>query len=780
MWWIRNMRCMAFLGIFCCHLNQIPVFQRPYTRRDHRRRLVDRPSYCPSYSPPLYNRFLRRRGASVIWVVEPSGELVTAAEEKQEDKENEVGNEGGAFVSRETATAREYLGELLGDARYGVLRAIEEALPDKDLVMLASCVVGLLTGVGVVFFNQAVHELRDLFWDGIPSRGASWLREEPLEEIWQRVILVPTCGGIIVVILNSLRNQLERSSWRTKFFDASTVLSAFFKAIAASITLGNGNSLGPEGPSVEIGSSIAKAVSNVFKWNAGKRLSIVAAGSAAGISSGFNAAVSGCFFAVESVLRLSSSDSFSSLTNSTSMVILSSVIASIVSEVGLGSDPTFTVPEYDFRSPSELPLYLLLGILCGLVALILSKSTSVAMEVAGKLEMAVGNLKALFPALGGLTVGLIALAYPEVLYWGFQNVDIVLESRPFVNGLPAGVLFQLVGAKILATSICRASGLVGGYYAPSLFIGAATGMAYGKFVGFMFSGPNPLIRLPILDVASPQAYGLVGMAATLAGVCQVPLTSVLLLFELTQDYRIVLPLLGAVGLSSWISSNQDRRNSRHESRKVEDGGNEHQVSTYCGEESDYSLVTAELVHDRPLCDLEQSLCVYDHSAVMAYIAERLLVAQAMRTSFITAQMSTTIDEVLKLMLMEKQSYVLITDSNGFLLGQLSLENIQNYSEAAQLHVVKTGVENVLISDVYHSELNKRLMWKATPNMTLATAERIMDLHGLSQLPVVSENVQLQDGGCLIGLLDKECISVTCRALATKEMLRLSSTSQKKG
>ncbi|KAG0464945.1 hypothetical protein HPP92_019109 [Vanilla planifolia] len=364
------------------------------------------------------------------------------------------------------------------------------------------------------------------------------LQENTLESYWET-------RGIIVGVLNSLRNQLERSSWRTKFFDASTVLSAFFKAIAASITLGTGNSLGPEGPSVEIGSSIAKAVSNVFKWNAGK-------------------------------------------------------------QVGLGSDPTFTVPEYDFRSPSELPLYLLLGILCGLVALILSKSTSVAMEVAGKLEMAVGNLKALFPALGGLTVGLIALAYPEVLYWGFQNVDIV------------------------------------------------------------------------------------GMAATLAGVCQVPLTSVLLLFELTQDYRIVLPLLGAVGLSSWISSNQDRRNSRHESRKVEDGGNEHQVSTYCGEESDYSLVTAELVHDRPLCDLEQSLCVYDHSAVMAYIAERLLVAQAMRTSFITAQMSTTIDEVLKLMLMEKQSYVLITDSNGFSSWTVITEKHPElqHSEAAQLHVVK--------------------------------------------------------------------------------------------
>jgi len=125
------------------------------------------------------------------------------------------------------------------------------------------------------------------------------------------------------------------------------------KAVAASFTLGTGNSLGPEGPSVEIGSSIAKGFGNLFDWEGGKKLSLVAAGSAAGISSGFNAAVAGCFFAVESVLWPSSTDS-SSLANSTPMVILSSVIASVVSEIGLGSDPAFTVPDYDFRSPTEI------------------------------------------------------------------------------------------------------------------------------------------------------------------------------------------------------------------------------------------------------------------------------------------------------------------------------------------------------------------------------------------------------------------------------------------
>lgn len=147
--------------------------------------------------------------------------------------------------------------------------------------------------------------------------------------------------------------------------------------------------------------------------------------------------------------------------------------------------------------------------LCGVVSLALSKCTSYMLGVVDDVHEATGVPKAVFPVLGGLSVGLIALAYPEILYWGFQNVDILLESRPFVKGLSADLLLQLIAVKIFTTSLCRASGLVGGYYAPSLFIGAATGMAYGKIIGFAVSQPNPIMNISFLEVASPQAYGLV-------------------------------------------------------------------------------------------------------------------------------------------------------------------------------------------------------------------------------------------------------------------------------
>ncbi|MFQ6635951.1 hypothetical protein Gotur_013008, partial [Gossypium turneri] len=183
-------------------------------------------------------------------------------------------------------------------------------------------------------------EIRDFFWDGIPYRGASWLREEPLDSVWVRVIFVPACGGLIVSVLNAARNAVSEAS-----YSAKAALGSVLKALAACVTLGTGNSLGPEG---------------------------------------FNAAVAGCFFAVESVLWPSSpADSSVSLTNTTSMVILSAVIASVISEIGLGSEPAFKVPEYDFRSPGD------------------------------NLNKDVGIPKPVFPIVGGLTVGVIALAYPE-------------------------------------------------------------------------------------------------------------------------------------------------------------------------------------------------------------------------------------------------------------------------------------------------------------------------------------------------------------------------------
>lgn len=147
-----------------------------------------------------------------------------------------------------------------------------------------------------------MHEIRDLFWDGIPYRGASWLREEPIGDIWKRVILVPASGGLIVGLINVLRSALDYDDDDSEKINSgrfggsgtpNSILDGlraatrpFLKAVAACVTLGTGNSLGPEGPSVEIGTSIAKGVGTIVEKTSNRKLSLVAAGSAAGIASG--------------------------------------------------------------------------------------------------------------------------------------------------------------------------------------------------------------------------------------------------------------------------------------------------------------------------------------------------------------------------------------------------------------------------------------------------------------------------------------------------------------
>ncbi|XP_043712914.1 chloride channel protein CLC-e isoform X2 [Telopea speciosissima] len=660
-----------------------------------------------------------------------------------------------------------------------IASVVKEVIPQENLAILTACVVGLFTGLAVVLFNNTVHNIRDFFWDGIPSHGASWLREEPIEKIWKPVILVPVCGGVIVSLLNNIVEALDIPSEEILSSHLKAVLRPFLKAVAASATLGTGNSLGPEGPSVEIGASIGKGVSNLFESSSERRLSLVAAGSAAGISSGFNAAVGGCFFAVESVLWPYPPGSSTSLTNTTSMVIISAVVASVVSEIGLGSEPAFKVPVYDFRSPSELPLYLLLGVLCGFVSLTLSWCTSYMLTAIDHVHKATGISKSMFPILGGFSVGLTALMYPEILYWGFENVDILLESRPYVKGLPAYLLLQLVGIKIVATSFCRASGLVGGYYAPSLFIGAATGMAYGKFVSYAVSLLDPVFHLSILEVASPQAYGLVGMAATLAGVCQVPLTAVLLLFELTQDYRIVLPLLAAVGLSSWIASGQTGERSSDDKIAFLEGkaGMREQPEITPLDSSilsSGSSLAGEVSPQTNMCEFESSLYPDDSVIEPKDLIARIFVSQAMRTRYVCILMSTLLTDTVTLMLAEKQSCAMIVNNDNFLIGFLTLRDIQEFSRLAEIRNGQTEVEKLPVSELCRLNGGKcSVLWTATPDMNLLSALKLMNKHGVNELPVVSEHVE-DYSGYPIGLLDRESISLTCRAVATREFLCLSS------
>lgn len=181
----------------------------------------------------------------------------------------------------------------------------------------------------------------------------------------------------------------------------------------------------------------------------------------------------------------------------------------------------------------------------------------------------------------------------------------------------------------------------------------------------------------------------VGMAATLAGVCQVPLTAVLLLFELTQDYRIVLPLLGAVGLSSWISSVQAKRREARGTKKLQ---LEKSNSAIPSKTSTGNILAEGVPYLSSLCQVESSLCVEDDNVETAYFVRKTFVSEAMKMRYVTVSMCTLLIEVIDLMLAEKQSCAVIVDTDDSLLGLLTLRDIQEYGKFAKARSKKPKVQ----------------------------------------------------------------------------------------
>ena len=507
-----------------------------------------------------------------------------------------------------------------------------DADEDDTSKLIVACAIGLATGLGVALFNVAEHATHDLVFVATnldPSRFQLEGERQAgpaADTLFQAfaAVAAPTAAGFLVTGMRFACGGFEGEEvpraprWRglrsdrareddededeaDPRDDASTdaegadddasdaegapvdgwarrAAKPVLKAAAAVVTLGSGASLGPEGPSVEIGASVAGGVSELANVTSSaktaQRLGLIAAGSAAGISAGFGAPIAGLFFAFESILQPAASrgslptrggggsTGFGPLT--TESVILASVLAAVVSNQILGDTPAFVVPAFDIRAAAELPLYLPLGFLCGATAVAFRASSSALGNAFNALERGGGGAggsrwggvpREWHAPLGGFVFGLVALYFPEVTYQGFDNVNSILnaEGSAFRLPYPPDLLLELVLVKIASTALCRQSGLVGGVYAPSLFMGAALGSAYGAALV-----PLALAGVP---VAAPQAYALVGMAGVLAGICRVPLTAILLLFELTHDYRIIVPLMGTVGVSSLVASAAERKMS---------------------------------------------------------------------------------------------------------------------------------------------------------------------------------------------------------------------------
>ncbi|KAF5201413.1 Chloride channel protein [Thalictrum thalictroides] len=608
-----------------------------------------------------------------------------------------------------------------------------DSSPPEWALLLIGCFLGLATGIFVAAFNRGVHLIHEWAWAGTPNEGAAWLRLQRLGDTWQQILLIPLSGGVVVGMMQGLlelMDQMKQSSPRLDGFDVHSGVFPAIKALQAAVALGTGCSLGPEGPSVDIGKSCANGCSELMENNRERRIAFVAAGAAAGIASGFNVAVAGCFFAIETVLRPLRAENSPPFT--TAMIILASVISSTVTNVLVGETPAFTVPTYELKSAAELPLYLVLGMLCGIVSVAFTRL--LAWSTKSFEFMKERGLPAVVcPALGGLGAGIIALWYPGTLYWGFTNVDEILHTGKSASAPGIWLLTQLAGAKVVATALCKGSGLIGGLYAPSLMIGAAVGAVFGGSAAELINFVDPTNGA----IAQSQAYALVGMAATLASVCSVPLTSVLLLFELTKDYRILLPLMGAVGLAIWVPS------VTNQSKETEAYG----VIGLAGSYSSLSPVDEDINKFiwKGSDNMHVLKLLVPKNAAEEVMLDALKVSQAMSKNYVKVSPIMTLKDTILVMHNSQQNCVLVTDAEDLLEGIVTLGDIQRRVMKVSGDAVKNDttvliVNTCLVSSIstrgIHYRGHKRGLLTCYADTNLAMAKELMEAKGIKQLPVV--------------------------------------------
>lgn len=405
-----------------------------------------------------------------------------------------------------------------------------------------AAIVGLFTGLGVSAFHWLIHNgvigvsshvVMRLAWGQrwvlpLSGAGAPWWA-------YALVLGVPIAGLLVAAGLVRRLAKDEYAPGVPGIMEAVAlrggrlrVRPALARIGAAVFTIVSGGSVGVVDPSVQIGATLASWLGQRLRFSDRRIKTLVACGAAGGVASAFNAPIAGVFFAQEIILGEFSTTAFG-------MVVLSAVTASVVSRVLQGESPAFRIPEVALRTPWELLFYLLLGLLAGVLSAAYARGLL-------RFEMLARRWRVPFPIeplLGGLIVGAVGLAFPQILGVGYETMDALLQG----DRLAWGLLLALILLKPLLTSITLAAGGSGGLFSPSLFVGAMLGEAFGQLANWLTPGL----------VAPTPAYALVGMGAVLAGAVHAPITAILLLFEMTRDYRIILPIMLSAVVSTLIS-----------------------------------------------------------------------------------------------------------------------------------------------------------------------------------------------------------------------------------
>lgn len=499
--------------------------------------------------------------------------------------------------------------------------------------MLMALFVGFLTGLGAIAFAELVDLVDWFTFDLVLD---SWLKDMP---DW-KIVLAPMIGGLLVGPLTQRFAPEARGPGVSQvLYDVETRQGriaprvSLTKSVASALTIGSGGSAGREGPIIQIGASIGSSVAQLLRLSDENTRLLLASGAAGGIAATFNAPIAGVFFALEVVLR-------SFTTRNFSVVVLASVVATVTAVSFRGDDPTILIPEVGFEHVAEIVFYAGLGVLAGV--------TSVAfirfLYWTGDRFTALRYPPALLlPALGGLIVGLLALADDGILGTSSAQLAELLTEETAIN---TALLLLLL--KLVATSITIGSGGSGGVFSPSLFLGAALGAAYGGVLHNL---------IPELT-ASPNAYATAGMAALVAGTARSPITAVLIIFELTRDYAIILPVMTASVLATFVS----------------------QILWQ------YNIFTQRLAREGVLIDEEQ---------LPVNVMQSLRVADAMRPAMLTVAPDALIDDIARSISSDHDAVALVVDDDGRLHGIITDTDVNS--------AIAEGATDLVASDICTTE-----------------------------------------------------------------------------
>ncbi len=394
---------------------------------------------------------------------------------------------------------------------------------EGQLFLVLAVLIGVFSGLLVVCFQIAINTTR------------IWLLGSALAPSPLRLILVPALAGLVVAFLvmrvfpdvrGSGVNQTKAAVYASNgHIPFNTVVGKF---ITCALAIGSGQSLGPEDPSLQIGAGFASWLGRRLRISRDKVRLIAPVGAAAGLAAAFNAPIASVLFVIEEVIGRWSAGVLGA-------IVLAALSSVVVMRNFLGAEPLFRVTSYRLGHPSELVAYAALGVAGGFAAVIFTRLISFVRPRLMRLPRRTHYFQ---PAIAGLAVGLIALAFPQVLGAGYQTIDQAMHGQYTWQ-----LLALLAGVKIIATVISFSSGTPGGMFAPSLFIGAMLGGAVGGIEHHFFPGLT----------GSVGAYALVGMGTVFAGFLRAPMTSVFMVLELSGNYSIIVPVVISNAIAYVIS-----------------------------------------------------------------------------------------------------------------------------------------------------------------------------------------------------------------------------------